>query len=53
MFREELEDFADAIWSGRAPEVGFEEGIRVLAVVEAAIRSAEERHPIAIAELIA
>jgi predicted dehydrogenase len=50
VFCEELEDFADAIRSARAPEVGFEAGIRVLAVVEAAIRSAEERRPVGVAE---
>jgi predicted dehydrogenase len=52
MFREELEDFADAIRSARAPEVGLEAGIRVLAVVEAAIRSAEERRPVGVAEIV-
>lgn len=52
MFREELEDFADAVRQGRPPEVGFDEAARALAVVEAAIRSAESRRPVAIAELM-
>jgi predicted dehydrogenase len=53
MFREELEDFADAIRGGGKPEVGPDEGIGVLAVVEAAIRSAEGRRPVAITEVLA
>lgn len=41
MFVEELEDFARAVRAGGKPEVGLEEGIAVVAVAEAALRSAE------------
>lgn len=52
MFREELEDFADAVREGRDPEIGFDAGIRALAVVHAAIKSANERRPVAVSELL-
>jgi len=41
MFVEELEDFARAVRTGGKPEVGIDEGIAVVAVAEAALRSAE------------
>ncbi len=53
MFCEELEDFADAIRNRRKPEVGLQEATRALAVVEAAIRSSDQRRPVSIAEVIA
>jgi predicted dehydrogenase len=52
MFREELEDFADAVAEKRAPEIGFEQAARALAVVHAAIISSNERRPVAINELM-
>ncbi len=52
MFREELDDFADAIRTGRQPEVGLAEATRALAVVEAAIRSSECRRPINISQVM-
>ncbi|HET7087463.1 MAG TPA: Gfo/Idh/MocA family oxidoreductase [Anaerolineae bacterium] len=53
MFREELENFADAIRNGSRPEVGWEESARAMAVVEAAIRSSDIRRPVSIAEVMA
>ncbi len=53
MFREELEDFADAIRKRRKPEIGWEESARAIAVVEAAIRSSDSRRPVSIAEVMA
>lgn len=50
--REELIDFADAAREKRAPETGGPEGLHVLAVVLAAIRSAEEERPVMIQEII-
>jgi UDP-N-acetyl-2-amino-2-deoxyglucuronate dehydrogenase len=50
MFRDELEDFVDAVRNGREPEVGWFEATRALACVEAAIRSANSRRPVTIAE---
>ncbi len=41
MFVEELEDFAQVVRMGGKPEVGLEEGIAVVAVAEAALRSAQ------------
>lgn len=52
MFCDELEDFADAIRVGTQPEVGLAEATSALAVVEAAIRSSEERRPVSIAEVM-
>ena len=52
MFRDELDDFADAIRNHRNPKVGFAEATRALAVVEAAIRSSESRRPVSIAEVL-
>lgn len=41
MFVEELEDFARAVRTGGRPEVGLDEGIAVVAVAEAALRSSQ------------
>lgn len=41
MLREELEEFGECLRDRRRPEVGADEAIAALAVVEAAIRSAE------------
>ena len=41
MFREELEEFADCLREKKKPEVGGPEAIAALAVIHAAIRSAE------------
>lgn len=41
MLREELEEFAACVRTGARPEVGADEAIRALAVVEAAIRAAD------------
>ena len=50
--REELEDFAGAVREGRPPEVGGPEGLHVLAAVRAAMRSAEVKHPVDLAEVL-
>jgi len=52
MFREELEDFADSIREKKPPEVGGREAIAALAVVYAAIRSAETGHTVALKEIM-
>lgn len=52
MFRDELEDFADSVRNKRKPEVGAEEAMRALAVVEAAVCSSESRRPVAISEVL-
>ncbi|MAE07065.1 MAG: Gfo/Idh/MocA family oxidoreductase [Nitrospinota bacterium] len=49
---ENLEDFAGAVREGRAPEVGGQEGLHVLAVVRAGLCSAERGQPVEIAEII-
>ena len=52
MFPNELDDFARAVRSGRPPEVGVAEAMRALAVVDAAIRSAELGRPVAVADVM-
>jgi len=52
MFREELEDFVDAIRQQRAPEIGWIEAAQALACVEAAIRSSNNKRPVTIAEVM-
>jgi predicted dehydrogenase len=47
-----LEDFASAVREGRSPEVGGKEGLHVLAVIRAAMRSAEAGRPIELAEIL-
>lgn len=44
----ELDEFADAVRAGRSPEVGGREGLHVLAVVKAAMQSAELQRPVEI-----
>jgi predicted dehydrogenase len=54
MFREELEEFADAIRGGLDVEVGLEAAVRALAVVEAAIASSRrEGRSVDVAQLLA
>ncbi len=53
MFREELEEFAECVRKKKKPEVGGAEGIAALAVVVAAMRSAESGRPVAIKEVLA
>lgn len=50
--RVEVEDFAEAIREDRAPETSGPEGIAALAIVEAAVRSAYERRPVTVAEVM-
>ena len=52
MFPDELNTFAEAVRSGQKPEVGLEEAMQALAVVEAAIRSADEHRPVTVAEVL-
>jgi predicted dehydrogenase len=52
MFREQLEEFGECIRSRKNPEVGGEEGIAALAVIEAALRSAESGRTVAIKEVM-
>lgn len=52
MFREELEEFADCIRGSRKPEVGGPESIAALAVVHAALRSAETGRTVALKEIL-
>jgi UDP-N-acetyl-2-amino-2-deoxyglucuronate dehydrogenase len=51
-FREQLEEFGDCIRGKRQPEVGGREAIAALAIVYAAIRSAESGHTVAIREVM-
>jgi predicted dehydrogenase len=53
MFREELEEFAECIREKKRPEVGGPEAIAALAVVQAAIRSAERGCAVELAEILA
>ena len=52
MFREELEEFAECIREKKRPEVGGPEAIAALAVVHAAIRSAETRQTVDVREVM-
>ena len=52
MFKDELEDWADAVVSGGSAEVGWREATNALASVHAAIRSSEEKRAVTIAEII-
>lgn len=49
---EELKEFADAIAQDRRPEVDGEAGLQVLAVVHAAMRSSELKHPVELREIL-
>lgn len=51
-FREQLEEFADCVRGKRQPEVGGSEAIAALAVVYAALRSAETGRTVAIKEVM-
>ncbi len=48
---EEVDEFAACIQEGGKPEVTGEEGMAAVAVIEAAVRSAETNGPVAIADL--
>lgn len=50
-FAAEIGAFADAIETGTAPEVGFEDGRRALILAEAAIRSAAEGRSVRTSEI--
>lgn len=52
MFREELEEFAACIREKKRPEVGGPEAIAALAVVHAAIRSAETGRSVTLKEVL-
>jgi predicted dehydrogenase len=52
MFREELEEFADCVRDNKPPEIGGKEGVAALAVIAAALRSAEEKQTIALKEVL-
>jgi 1,5-anhydro-D-fructose reductase (1,5-anhydro-D-mannitol-forming) len=52
MFREQLEEFGDCIRSRKQPEVGGPEAIAALAVIDAALRSAQSGHTVAIKEVM-
>ncbi|MGE5215683.1 MAG: Gfo/Idh/MocA family protein [Chloroflexota bacterium] len=52
MFREQLEEFGECIRSRKQPEVGGKEGIAALAVIDAALRSAESGRTVAIKEVL-
>ena len=49
---DELDEFCVDARTGRRPETGGEEGIRALAVILAALRSADEGRSVAIAEIL-
>lgn len=49
---EQLEEFAGCIRTGARPEVSGEDGLKALAIVEAALKSSCERRPVRIAEVI-
>jgi myo-inositol 2-dehydrogenase/D-chiro-inositol 1-dehydrogenase len=51
-FNAEITEFVDAVESGRAPSVGFEDGRLALVLAEAAIRSIEQRRTVEVAELL-
>lgn len=53
MLREELEEFADCIREKKRPEVGGSEAIAALAVIHAAIRSAESGRAVELKEILA
>lgn len=52
MIQDELEDFAGAVRTGRAPETGPAEGLFALAVVEGSCVSAERGRPVEVKELL-
>lgn len=52
MFRDELENFVEAVRGRFQPEVGWVEATRAFACVAAAIRSTEARRPVTIEEVM-
>jgi predicted dehydrogenase len=52
MFREQLEEFGDCIRGRRTPEVGGKEALAALAVIYAALRSAESGRTVAVKEIL-
>jgi predicted dehydrogenase len=52
MFREQLEEFGDAVRGKTQPEVTGKEGIAALAIVYAALRSAETGRTVAMTEVL-
>jgi predicted dehydrogenase len=52
MFREQLEEFADCIRGKKHPEVGAREAVHALAVIYAALRSAETGRTVAVKEVM-
>jgi len=50
-FMAELSAFVEAIETGRAPEVGFEDGRRALILAEAAMQSVRERRVVDVSEI--
>ncbi|OGL58694.1 MAG: hypothetical protein A3J27_01980 [Candidatus Tectomicrobia bacterium RIFCSPLOWO2_12_FULL_69_37] len=52
MILEELDEFADCVRTGRAPETGFREAVEALAIVEGACRSAETGRAVEVAPLL-
>jgi predicted dehydrogenase len=50
-FREQLEEFAECVRGHRPPEVGGREAIAALAIVYAALRSAESGRTVAIRDV--
>ena len=49
---EEIDEFADCVRSGKKPETGGQEGLRALAVILAAIRSAESGKIVNISDVL-
>ena len=52
MFKNELEDWVDAIYNKSIPEVGWKEATMNLACVEASIKSSEKKRPVKITEVM-
>ena len=52
ILKEELEEFADCIRTGSIPETGGEQGLRALAVILGAIRSAQSGQIVRMAEVL-
>jgi len=51
-FDAEISEFVDAIESGRAPSVGFEDGRMALVLAEAALKSIAEARVVAVTEVV-
>jgi predicted dehydrogenase len=50
--QEEMDEFAQCILDGKTPEVGGEEAVAALAVIEAAVLSNQRGRPVEIAEIL-